>query len=259
MERFPSAPGKTHIWVFPLCCHPKRLHYWWRKVSVNAWNGCVIERTLPKGVLEIRDYVCPSPATEEWGEAFDRMREQNFATQVRPDEARTWRCVNCNGALPSFTFQLADYQQKASEKLRKFTGTQTKSEALSSEQKTLESNQMEEKAIRHVEAADSCSFVEGTNPSSTGVEPTDARLIQAQPLEQNKTSSQSMWVELTAEYSLGYLPSTLVFASLVSQVTQRDLHTRVQWSVRLIRAAAPSLPWCAFMWVRPARKSCDVT
>lgn len=163
-------------------------------------------------MLEIRDYVCPSPTTEEWGEAFDRMREQNFATQVRPDEARTWRCVNCNSALPSFTFQLADYQQKASEKLRKFTGTQTKSEALSSEQKTLESNQMEEKAIRHVEAADSCSSVEGTNPSSTGVESIDARLIQAQPLEQSKTSSQSMWVELTAEYSLGYLPSTLVFA-----------------------------------------------
>ncbi|KAL5493157.1 hypothetical protein EMCRGX_G014295 [Ephydatia muelleri] len=125
---------------------------------------------VEKGVLEIRDYVCPSPTTEEWGEAFDRMREQNFATQ------------------------LADYQQKASEKLRKFTGTQTKSEALSSEQKTLESNQMEEKAIRHVEAADSCSSVEGTNPSSTGVESIDARLIQAQPLEQS------------------YLPSTLVFA-----------------------------------------------
>lgn len=38
---------------------------------------------LPKGVLEIKEYVCPSPATEEWGEAFDRLREQNFARQVR--------------------------------------------------------------------------------------------------------------------------------------------------------------------------------
>ena len=88
---------------------------------------------------------------------------------------------------------MADYQQKASEKLRKFTSTLTRSEALSSEQKTveekLESNRMEGKASRHVEAAaaDLCSHGDGTEPPSTGNESTAA----------SRAEGSIMWIAVT--------------------------------------------------------------
>lgn len=53
---------------------------------------------VEKGVLEIKEYVGPKSTTEEWGETFDLIRAQNFAKQF------------------------AEYEQKASEKLRKFAG-----------------------------------------------------------------------------------------------------------------------------------------
>ena len=90
-----------------------------------------------------------------------------------------------------FHLQFTDYQQKANEKLRKFTGTRTTSGALplgqTTVEKELELNKVEEESLVQVEGV---VHKKETEPSTSDVS-NDSKLVQMDTVELENASSQS--------------------------------------------------------------------